>query len=979
MSFLNIRRFARQTIALSHKNFLVVVFRNPISFLLWTYGLPLAILAVLANIPSWLSSSNTYGVASPAPINNFTVESGQKLVIVRKPSLGPDVDRVINIFTKGIDATSVHRLDTESDLKTLCLADLRGNSDCHASVTFWDSPETTVTPDLQRNVTDHHTWQYTIRTDPSRQGGDFDATKHNSGEETLLLPLRLAINNAITNMTARPDVFSFTQETEHEQSQQNRVANVATMAQIYPFAMFACYWIIIYRLVSYITTERESGMAQLVDAMGGGTASSARVMSWLLSYNLACLPLFIGFGGLYWRILFRTSSIGSLIGWQILQGLAVNSSTVFAAAFFTKSRVSAVYVIGAFLLVSVGAQVYSFQLVPTLPLSQGVYPLTILFASSNFVYFLQQMSLWEVAGQAAQFSVLPEPADGLNSISYGITQSYMLIFLAINIVVYPILAIVVERLMHGIDFRHRSFRSTKENTTTVAETSDLMKRFTPGFLRKVFCCSRRKSVMAVDGVSLEGHRGQILCLVGPNGSGKTTTLHMMAGFISPTGGSVRLAASPSQIGICPQKNTMWANLTVKEHLNIWSKIKGHERAQDLQELIENCDLTQKTKSLAKTLSGGQMRKLQLACMFVGDPSVCLIDECTSGLDPLSRRVIWDILLQQRSKRSILFTTHFLDEVDVLADHIVILSKGKVRCQGTPAELKMRHGSGYQLSVPRDSPRLDVTYQPVEHQDSLVYSTPDSRSTAKLLSQFTAAGVQDAAVAGPQVEDVFLNVADEPELALDQPFEDSSSKMTPGSIVSFWKQVGILLGKRFTVLKRFWWPYLYVLALPLIITPQFSKLLKDYQQPSCAPLAPDFQPPYPENFYFSSECASHRGFSCATITIGPQPAQKELTKVVDDGFYFVKGVAKNVSQDWEHPVTSKTEFLNYFNDENNRLLTLGGIFQDSDGTQIAYMLDSYRGPTAEQLLSIWSGMNSGVEIISSTGTFAALRKVRFTPS
>lgn len=236
----------------------------------------------------------------------------------------------------------------------------------------------------------------------------------------------------------------------------------------------------------------------------------------------------------------------------------------------------------------------------------------------------------------------------------------MLGFLALNIVLYPILALIVEHCMHGIDFRSRSFNndSSTNSDGVVAETFDLKKQFIPNILEKFFCCSNRRQVNAVDGVSLRGHKGQILCLVGPNGSGKTTTLHMISGFVSPTSGRVSLDATPSQIGICPQRNTLWDELTVKEHVQLWSKIKaGRETPEELDQLISACDLELKRNSRANTLSGGQKRKLQLACMFVGNSSVCLIDECTSGLDPLSRRVIWDILLQQRSKRSIIFTTH----------------------------------------------------------------------------------------------------------------------------------------------------------------------------------------------------------------------------------------------------------------------------------------------------------------------------------
>lgn len=981
MAGFSIKQFVRQTAALSYKNLLQTVVRQPITFLLFTYGVPLAILAVLLSIPDFLSSSNTLGINSPEPIRQFSITDGKRLVIIKKPTLGPDVDRVIAAFTKPIDKNLIHHLDSEDDLPTVCLANLRGVSNCHAAVTFWDSPETKGSVDSTK-VKDHHAWQYTIRGDPARSDSKFNVPKHRTDQESLYLPLQLAVNNAITNSTLRPEVFMFTPQTQQAQDSTQRVFNVAMVGQIYSFAVFACYWFIIYRFTSQITSDRESGMAQLVDAMGGGSATVSRVLSWLIVYNIVCLPCFIAFGALHWRIMFVSSDLGPLIGWQVLQGLAVNSSTVFAAAWFKKSRVSAIYVVGAFLLLSVGAQVYSFQSPPIAPLpsGQGVYPLTVLFPSANYVFFFQQMVLWEVSQQKADFTKLPKPDFGINSDSYGVHQATLLCFLALHIVMYPILAIIVEKVMHGIDFRNRSFTGgDNAQVGVVAETTDLKKRFTPTFLENIFCCGNRKSVTAVDGVSLQGHKGQILCLVGPNGSGKTTTLHMIAGFTSPTAGSVKLDARPSQIGICPQRNTLWDNLTVNEHIYIWSMIKsGRETKQDLARLIEECDLSKKRRSYASTLSGGQKRKLQLACMFVGDSSVCLIDECTSGLDPISRRVIWDILLEQRSKRSILFTTHFLDEVDVLADHIAILSKGKVRCYGTPAELKNLHGGGYSLHVPYSAPRLDVPYPAVSHQDSLVYATPDSRSAAQLLSQFSAAGVTDVSMTGPQVEDVFLNVADEPELeaaARAAANYDAGFQMAPGTILPFWGQVRVLFRKRLTILKRFWWPYFYVLALPLIITPQFKVLLKLYVQPDCADLSTLIFPPTPSMFYYPEQC-KQQGF-CDQIPVAPQMVQDKIADIVKKQFYQLAQVNLSVVDSFAPNQQTYGKFLDFYNDEVRRRDSPGGIYWPSEmeAPTIACQISSYGQPRAPDMMTLFAQLSSGVEIVSSQQSFAQIRQVR----
>lgn len=273
----DLRAFARQLRALIYKNLLITVVRNPIGFLLSIYGIPIAILALLSSIPSLLSSSNGFGVGTPAPIKNLADTITGKLVIVQPPSIGPDAVRVIKTFTEPLSKDNILFLDDESYLTTVCLANLRGVSDCHAAVTFIDSPLTTGK--IANSQSTNHTWQYAIRADPARDDTKFDAKTHKSDQENLYLPLQLAINNAITNSTIIPEVFMFTPETQEEQDREHRQSSVLLIGQVYVFALFACYFVIIYRFTGLITTERESGMSQLVDAMGGGSATAARVLA----------------------------------------------------------------------------------------------------------------------------------------------------------------------------------------------------------------------------------------------------------------------------------------------------------------------------------------------------------------------------------------------------------------------------------------------------------------------------------------------------------------------------------------------------------------------------------------------------------------------------------------------------------------------------------------------------------------------------
>jgi ATP-binding cassette, subfamily A (ABC1), member 3 len=162
------------------------------------------------------------------------------------------------------------------------------------------------------------------------------------------------------------------------------------------------------------------------------------------------------------------------------------------------------------------------------------------------------------------------------------------------------------------------------------------------------------------------------------------------------------------LGIVPQKNVIFPELSCYQNLRVWRAVKHSaqsiEEDEDLEQLLRDCDLGKKIHSNASTLSGGQKRKLQLAIGLVGGSKIVLVDECTSGVDPLSRRALWRILTSVRHDRTIVFTTHFLDEADLLADNIAILAApGKLVAEGTPVALKSNLGQGYSIQVIFDLP------------------------------------------------------------------------------------------------------------------------------------------------------------------------------------------------------------------------------------------------------------------------------------
>ncbi|EDL12328.1 ATP-binding cassette, sub-family A (ABC1), member 4, partial [Mus musculus] len=228
-------------------------------------------------------------------------------------------------------------------------------------------------------------------------------------------------------------------------------------------------------------------------------------------------------------------------------------------------------------------------------------------------------------------------------------------------------------------------------------------------LVKVFEPSGRP---AVDRLNITFYENQITAFLGHNGAGKTTTLSILTGLLPPTSGTVLIGGKDIEtnldvvrqsLGMCPQHNILFHHLTVAEHILFYAQLKGRswEEAQlEMEAMLEDTGLHHKRNEEAQDLSGGMQRKLSVAIAFVGDSKVVVLDEPTSGVDPYSRRSIWDLLLKYRSGRTIIMSTHHMDEADLLGDRIAIISQGRLYCSGTPLFLKNCFGTGFYLTLVR---------------------------------------------------------------------------------------------------------------------------------------------------------------------------------------------------------------------------------------------------------------------------------------
>ncbi|XP_053285794.1 phospholipid-transporting ATPase ABCA1 [Pleuronectes platessa] len=240
-----------------------------------------------------------------------------------------------------------------------------------------------------------------------------------------------------------------------------------------------------------------------------------------------------------------------------------------------------------------------------------------------------------------------------------------------------------------------------------AEPSNLIMGVSIRNLVKIY---KKGAKLAVNHLNLKFYEGQITSFLGHNGAGKTTTISVLTGLFPPTSGTVYIKGLDIRhdmdiirrmLGVCPQHNVLFDILTVEEHVWFYGRLKGlseEEVNAELDTLLENVGLVHKRHEQTKNLSGGMQRKLSVAIAFVGGSKVVVLDEPTAGVDPYSRRGIWDLLLKYRKDRTIILSTHYMDEAELLGDRIAIISQGKLSCCGSPLFLKSKLGSGYYLTV-----------------------------------------------------------------------------------------------------------------------------------------------------------------------------------------------------------------------------------------------------------------------------------------
>uniref|UniRef100_A0AAX7W198 ABC transporter domain-containing protein n=1 Tax=Astatotilapia calliptera TaxID=8154 RepID=A0AAX7W198_ASTCA len=337
-----------------------------------------------------------------------------------------------------------------------------------------------------------------------------------------------------------------------------------------------------------------------------------------------------------------------------------------------------------------------------------------------FGYGCENFSKFEEQGVGIQWhNIAKSPEDGGR---YTFITS--IIMMLIDAVLYWVLTWYIENVFPGqygipkpwyfpftasywrgtapvIDDKPKHMEKPPPNMTAGVSIQNLVKIYKTG------------KKLAVDGLSVDFYENQITSFLGHNGAGKTTTMSILTGLFPPTSGTALINGYDirtdmdsirTYLGMCPQHNVLFNELTVEEHIYFYARLKGRSRQEvktEMDQMIKDVGLPHKRKELAKNLSGGMQRKLSVAIAFVGGSKIIILDEPTAGVDPYARRGIWELLLKYKQGRTIILSTHHMDEADILGDRIAIISHGKMRCCGSSIFLKKCFGSGYYLTLVRD--------------------------------------------------------------------------------------------------------------------------------------------------------------------------------------------------------------------------------------------------------------------------------------
>ncbi|KAF9225247.1 P-loop containing nucleoside triphosphate hydrolase protein [Gyrodon lividus] len=775
--------FFRQFAALFWKNWIISSKHKLLNFVR-CFLLPIGYGVFLAVAQTFLTKPNNYGMGTPAPVYNFTNQFDGSLALVWTDATNgtgnPSANTIMAHVTNGFNENqlrAVKQVASPTDIPSSCPQNFNLFSECYAGIAFNYLPT---------SPTDTTPIDYTISAD----GGlvYINVYSHTSDFETRILPLQLAIDEAIIALRSGQSIptpleWPYTQETNQQQATDTRLSYIRGLRTLLVLALFICYIGISYQLPGAFTGERANLLTNHMKAMG--LLDSARIISWHASTSLAYLPAWIIVALLWHYRIFSETNGGLVLVVHLLLGFSLASWSFFIAAPFGKSpQLAAVVSTFLAILFAILALILSHASTGTATI------FTLVFPPGYYVFAIRAMCGWE--NHLMPTNILkPDPDNHL-------TLLPILIACIIDIFLWPYLAVLLENRLYDAREPWAGFWSCCRGrrraelpphpSGAAISIRNLRKTFSPSIFRR-----EKGPVTAIADLSVDIPKSGVFVLLGSNGAGKSTSLSIIANLLGRSSGSITFEGGVTRpprgtLGIVPQKNVLFPDLTCYQTMRVWHAVKYSSQSinddDDYEQLLRDCDLGKKIHSNANTLSGGQKRKLQLAIGLIGGSKIVLVDECTSGVDPLSRRALWRTLTSVKHDRTVVFTTHFLDEADLLADNIAILAApGKLVAEGSPVALKTNLGQGYSVQVKFDFMDLsekDISNLPMEVLDrvrelapqcALSQASPthaayhlkskDSVVVEKVLQLLEDEGSQyniaSYDVMGTSIEDIFLDL------------------------------------------------------------------------------------------------------------------------------------------------------------------------------------------------------------------------------
>ncbi|XP_030778416.1 ATP-binding cassette sub-family A member 5 isoform X1 [Rhinopithecus roxellana] len=624
-----------------------------------------------------------------------------------------------------------------------------------------------------------------------------------------------------------------------------------------------------YFLAIHIVAEKEKKIKEFLKIMG--LHDTAFWLSWVLLYTsliflMSLLMAVIATASL----LFPQSSSIVIFLLFFLYGLSSVFFALMLTPLFKKSK--HVGIVEFFITVAFGFIGLIIILIESFP--KSLVWLFSPFCHCTFVIGIAQVMHLEDFNEGALFS-------NLTAGPYPLIIT--IIMLTLNSIFYVLLAVYLDQVIPGEFGLRRSslyflkpsyWSKSKRNYEELSEGnvngnisfSEIIEPVSSEFVGKeairissIQKTYRKKgeNVEALRNLSFDIYEGQITALLGHSGTGKSTLMNILCGLCPPSDGFASIYGhrvseidemfeARKMIGICPQLDIHFDVLTVEENLSILASIKGipaNNIIQEVQKVLLDLDMQTIKDNQAKKLSGGQKRKLSLGIAVLGNPKILLLDEPTAGMDPCSRHIVWNLLKYRKANRVTVFSTHFMDEADILADRKAVISQGMLKCVGSSMFLKSKWGIGYRLSMYIDKycateslSSLVKQHIPAatllqQNDQQLMYSLP-FKDMDKFSGLFSALdshsdlGVISYGVSMTTLEDVFLKLEVEAEIDqadysvfTQQPLEEemdsksfdemeqsllilSETKASLVSTMSLWKQQMYTIAKfHFFTLKR----------------------------------------------------------------------------------------------------------------------------------------------------------------------------------